>query len=257
MGSGSLANDSDVHTLVVDPVAMRQDGPVATPFKGNGASVERSSLAGTRKLETALGSRFAKPELSGVFPPTRFEAMLKLRPTAEQGRIAVAVVLAVSASLALWQVRAQRAAVTEQQEQIAQTRAQQEQAQAEIAARAALVRARLADEAEAVRVEDDAFLDRRRIRFAELRAREEAIAEVKRRRPNPEVIPRAMHQERLDLESRGAALLFANDFERALTVYRQLDAAYGDEPAYRAVIKVLQAKQRCTDGRSPTGEPCR
>lgn len=257
MGAAFRADDSDVHTVLVDPATTRQNGPVASPFRGKGSSVERSSLAGTRKLETALGSRFAKPELSGVFPPTRFETLLKFRPTAEQVRIAIAVTLAVFASLVLWQVRAQRAAVTLQQEQLAQVRAQQEQAQAETVGRAVAVRARMADEAAAIQAEQEDFLNRRRIRFAELRAREEAIAEVKRRRPNPQVIPRAMRQERLDLESRGAALVFANDFEGALTVYRQLDAAYGDEPAYRSVIKVLQSKQRCQDGRLPTGEPCR
>lgn len=63
--------------------------------------------------------------------------------------------------------------------------------------------------------------------------------------------------DREDAERRGASLIASNDFERALSQYRVLAGLFANEPAFRDVVIVLEAKLGCS-GRAEAASPaCR
>jgi hypothetical protein len=70
-----------------------------------------------------------------------------------------------------------------------------------------------------------------------------------------------MSQETLEarrdrLESVGAALIRANDFEAALNHYRALAQALPGEAVFRDLVLVLQSKLRCERSLSLTNVGC-
>ncbi len=63
--------------------------------------------------------------------------------------------------------------------------------------------------------------------------------------------------DREDAERRGASLIASNDFERALSQYRALAGLFANEPTFRDIVVVLEAKLGCS-GRAETASPaCR
>ena len=245
--------NTDVQTVVVDtPV---NSGEVPAPFKGR--AHPRPSKKPPRILETALGSRFARPDLSNELKLPNLEFLQKINPTPRQLKIGAAACIVVVLLSGFVGFRAHRQRLADLEQRASELAARQQAAQDAIAQRYVAVRHRIDDEERAASAAVSKFLDDRRIHFVELRARQEAIAHMRRRKFKPEVIDKAIQQERLLLEQRGADLLFANDFEGALPHYRNMAAAYPDEPSFAGLVEVLRAKLRCREGKLPTGEPCR
>jgi len=82
-----------------------------------------------------------------------------------------------------------------------------------------------------------------------------------RRQIEPASDPNSMSQETLEarrdrLESVGAALIRANDFEAALNHYRALAQALPGEAVFRDLVLVLQSKLRCERSLSLTNVGC-
>lgn len=158
-------------------------------------------------------------DVSDDEPTQKFETPLGRSPQ-RRVKIRAAVGVALMALIGLGAVQARRVHLAKQQ--VAAFWEQQQLAQDAVAERAA----------------------------AALQARSEAQALVQ------DSVAELLESERLALEKQGADLLFTNAFERALPHYRKLAAAHPDEPAFSAIVQVLESKLRCRGGRRSTGEPC-
>lgn len=88
------------------------------------------------------------------------------------------------------------------------------------------------------------------------RAKEEALAELRGRSPDSELLARLGEEERAELEGRASSLLASGDREKASMLYRTLEARFPDSTVYKAFVRVLDWQIECSSSPDEAEDPC-
>ncbi len=100
------------------------------------------------------------------------------------------------------------------------------------------------------------LVQEQRERLIAARAKEEAMAQLRGRRPDPELLARLRQSSRAELEERASAVLAAGETAEALRLYRAIQATSPGSTVYAAFVRALERRLQCEPGLDGSGEPC-